>query len=194
MKGIYFLLLVFLPLVFTACNPSPKTHDMTEQKSEASNWKTEVATTLERYGHRNWIVVADAAYPQQSNPAIETIVIDATQLEAVAYVNELIEKAGHVDGTIYLDRELEYVPEDLATGVDAYRTELYKLLDGKSVTTPFHEDIIKKLDETANLYNVLILKTDMMIPYTSVFFQLECGYWPADSEQTLRGAIKNDED
>jgi hypothetical protein len=29
----------------------------------------------------------------------------------------------------------------------------------------------------------------MTIPYTSVFFELDCGYWDADAEQRLRQAI-----
>lgn len=164
---------------------------MTEQKAVETNWKTEVEEIIARYGHRNWIVVADAAYPQQSNPAIETVVIDASQLEAVNYMNGLIEKAAHVDPIIYLDRELAYVSEKNAKGVGTYRKDLDKILEGKLVNTRLHEDIIKELDETAKLFNVLVLKTNMTIPYTSVFFQLECGYWPAESEQEMRKAMKD---
>ena len=29
----------------------------------------------------------------------------------------------------------------------------------------------------------------MTIPYTSVFFELDCGYWNAGAEQRLREAI-----
>jgi hypothetical protein len=35
----------------------------------------------------------------------------------------------------------------------------------------------------------LIVKTDMTIPYTSVFFELDCGYWNAEAEQRLRQAM-----
>ena len=38
---------------------------------------------------------------------------------------------------------------------------------------------------------MLIIKTPMTLPYTSVFFQLECGYWNAESEQQLRDAMKD---
>jgi len=37
---------------------------------------------------------------------------------------------------------------------------------------------------------VLVLKTRMAIPYTSVFLQLDCQYWSADSEARLREAMK----
>jgi hypothetical protein len=29
----------------------------------------------------------------------------------------------------------------------------------------------------------------MTIPYTSVFFELDCGYWNAEAEQRLRQAM-----
>ncbi|AZQ64777.1 hypothetical protein EI427_21365 [Flammeovirga pectinis] len=157
-----------------------------EEDEEIYDWKAEVKNTLKVFGHRNWIVIADAAYPQQSNPAIKTITINATQLEAVEYVQQLIKEAKHVDANIFVDKEMAFVAEPAAKGIKSYRTALNKLLDGKSVTRKLHEDIIRELDTSAKLFNVLIIKTDLAIPYTSVFFQLECGYWNAASEENLR--------
>jgi len=193
MKPYNQLFFVFLALLFTACTQTEpsETQIMTNQKTKEQNWKAEVEAALKQYGHRNWIVIADAAYPKQSNPAIETIVIGGSQLDAVRYVSELIEKAAHVDGIIYLDRELAYVSEKNAKGVSTYRTDLNMILEGKSVTSLLHEDIIRQLDESAKLFNVLILKTNLTIPYTSVFFQLECGYWPSGSEQQMRDEMNN---
>lgn len=157
---------------------------------EVQDWKSEVAETLKLFGHRNWIVIADGAYPQQSNPAIRTITVDASQLEAIKFVTQLIEEAGHVDANIFVDKELEFVPEKDAKGINAYRTKLNELLDGKPVKNRLHEDIIRELDASAKLFNVLVIKTDLTIPYTSVFFQLECGYWNAAAEENLRKEIK----
>jgi hypothetical protein len=39
----------------------------------------------------------------------------------------------------------------------------------------------------------LIIKTELTIPYTSVFFELECGYWNAEAEERLRAGILNAE-
>ena len=33
---------------------------------------------------------------------------------------------------------------------------------------------------------IVILKTDAVLPYTSIFFELDAGYWDADREKTLR--------
>ena len=41
----------------------------------------------------------------------------------------------------------------------------------------------------SKMFNVLLLKTDMVLPYTSVFLQLDCGYWNAEKEQRLRDAL-----
>jgi L-fucose mutarotase/ribose pyranase (RbsD/FucU family) len=164
--------------------------DTTVKTEAIADWKHEIQQKLKAYGHRNWIVVADAAYPKQSNPAIETIWIDDDQLEAVAYISELVEKATHVDANIFVDKEMTFVEEKHASGIEAYRNALDNILKGKPVKSMLHEDIIKELDKSAELFNILILKTDLAIPYTSVFFQLECGYWNAESEQTLRSAMK----
>jgi hypothetical protein len=33
---------------------------------------------------------------------------------------------------------------------------------------------------------VLIIKTELTIPYTTVFFELGCAYWPGDAEDRMR--------
>jgi len=164
----------------------------TNTQAMEENWKTEVEKTLKLFGHRNWIVVADAAYPEQSNPAIKTITIDDSQLEAVEFVRQLVEKTSHVDANIFVDKEMTYVQEKDAEGISSYRTDLEKILKGKPVKTLLHEDIIRELDESAKLFNVLIIKTDLAIPYTSVFFQLECGYWNAEAEKNMRQELEKE--
>jgi len=43
------------------------------------NWRETLKDRLELYGHRNWVVIADSAYPAQSRQAIEVIVLDEDQ-------------------------------------------------------------------------------------------------------------------
>ena len=40
-----------------------------------------------------------------------------------------------------------------------------------------HENIIRKLDEGAKLFNILLFKTNMNIPYTTVFLELGVVHW-----------------
>ena len=44
--------------------------------------------------------------------------------------------------------------------------------------------------EAGKTFKVLLIKTTLTKPYTSVFFQLECGYWNAEAEKSLRDAMK----
>lgn len=155
-----------------------------------TDWKTELKQQLPIYGHRNWIVVADSAYPKQSSSAIETIYTDKGQLEVLAYVLEQIESAPHVQANVLIDAELDSVTEKDAPGVDAYRKRLNLLLKDRQFKVMPHEEIISKLDKSAKLFNILLLKTDLTIPYTSVFFELECGYWDAEKERRLRNSLE----
>jgi hypothetical protein len=134
-------------------------------------------------------VVADAAYPAQSKPGIETIVADADQIHVVQTVRDAISASRHIRANIYADRELGFVEEIDAPGVAEYRQQLDDALQGASVTCLPHEQILHKLDQSAQVFRILVIKTDMTIPYTSVFFELDCGYWNAEAEERLRQAI-----
>ncbi len=184
------LTILFSVLLMIACAAPEQKEKSTENEYQITSWKSELGKTLKLFGHRNWIVIADAAYPQQSNPAIQTIAVDASQLETVEFVSQLIEKSSHVYANIFLDKELAFVPEKNAKGIEAYRDALDHILSGKNVTTMLHEDIIRELDASAELFNVLIIKTNLALPYTSVFFQLECGYWNVEAEESLRKDLK----
>jgi hypothetical protein len=35
-----------------------------------------------------------------------------------------------------------------------------------------------------------MIKTDLALPYTSAFLELDCGYWPAEAEQKLRQKMR----
>jgi L-fucose mutarotase/ribose pyranase (RbsD/FucU family) len=184
------LLLFTIILTMLSCT-APVSNPQNNNVTESPDWKTEIEQTVKLFGHRNWIVIADGAYPEQSNPAIKTITIDDSQLEAVEFVSHLIEKATHVSANIFIDKEMAYVAEKDAHGIKKYRKDLTGVLKGKPVKTMLHEDIIRELDSSAKLFNVLIIKTDLAIPYTSVFFQLECGYWNAEAENNMRQLLEN---
>ncbi len=156
----------------------------------SSNWKQTLHSELPRMGHRNWIVIADSAYPWQTSGGITTTVTGADQIEVVKAVLAEIESSRHVRPIIYTDSELPFVPENRAPGIDAYRQELGKVLEGKNVQSIPHEQIIAKLDEGGKLFHVLLLKTNLAVPYTSVFINLDCGYWSAEAQKELTEAIQ----
>ncbi|WP_182953509.1 hypothetical protein [Pedobacter gandavensis] len=53
-----------------------------------------------------------------------------------------------------------------------------------------HNEVFKKLDAESKLFKVLVIKTNEVIPYTSVFLQLDCGYWNGEKEQQLRDEMR----
>jgi L-fucose mutarotase/ribose pyranase (RbsD/FucU family) len=156
-----------------------------------ANWKETLKDRLQLYGHRNWLVIADSAYPAQSRQAIETIVVDEEQVTVLEQTLAILGGCKHIEPNIYTDRELNFVKDTDAPGISSYRQELGALLKGHEVRTLPHEEIISTLDQVGETFRVLLIKTNMRIPYTSVFLELECGYWNADAEKRLRVSMRS---
>jgi hypothetical protein len=154
-----------------------------------SDWKDILKQRLPLYGHRNWIVVADSAYPAQARPGIETIVAGAGQLDVLRFVLNELSQSRHVRPIVYLDRELSFLNDDEAPGVSIYRQALSDLFGKQKPGELLHEQMIAKLDESAQTFRILIIKSNMTVPYTSVFLQLDCAYWGVDAERNLRAAM-----
>jgi L-fucose mutarotase/ribose pyranase (RbsD/FucU family) len=154
-----------------------------------ADWEGKLESRLALFGHRNWVVVTDSAYPAQSDPGIETITASGSGIEVIRKVLDAIRACKHIHASAYIDKELGFVEEKDAPGIGEYRKQLATALKGTSVNHIQHEQIIKKLDQSAQVFRVLIIKTSMTIPYTSVFFELDCGYWNAASEALLRAAM-----
>jgi hypothetical protein len=130
--------------------------------------------------------VVDAAYPYQSNPAIKTIVTGAKHADVVKEVLNRVKASPHVFPEIYLDRELDFVPDKEAPGIDNYRKQLQLLLKNEKVEKVLHEEMIERIDEAAETFHILVLKTNFTLPYTSVFIHLNCGYWTTEQEKKMR--------
>jgi len=153
---------------------------------EYESWESRFERLLPLFGHRNWIVVADAAYPAQSKPGIETIFTGDDHTKVLGKVLHAIDACDHVRANVYVDAELKLVAEADAPGVTSLRNDITRQLEGKNTQELAHEQIIARLDQTSMLFRILILKTTLAIPYTSVFLELECGYWSEEAEKRLR--------
>ena len=95
----------------------------------------------------------------------------------------------HVRPLIYMDSELPFVPEEDAPGVTTYRRQIGDLLHGYPVASQPHDTILSTIDQAGKQFQVLVLKTRMTIPYTSVFIRLDCKYWSEDAEKRLRAKM-----
>jgi RbsD / FucU transport protein family len=157
--------------------------------SPGAGWQTKVDHDLPLLGHRNWILIVDSAYPLQSSPGVETVATNAGQIEVVKYVLGAINNSIHVRPDIFMDAELPYVQEEDAPGTSAYRDAIAKVLEGQDVQSALHEQLIQNVDEAGKLVNVLVLKTKLAVPYSSVFIRLNCKYWADDAEERLRAKM-----
>ena len=157
--------------------------------SHAPAWRTKLSEAMPLLGHRNWILVVDSAYPLQVAPGIETIETNTGQIEVVRAVLREIDRSPQVRPVVFMDAELPFVTDEDAPGVTTYRAEVKPLLQDFPVEQKPHEEIISDIDDAGKTFRVLVLKTNMTIPYTSVFIRLDCKYWSADQEKRLRAKM-----
>jgi hypothetical protein len=153
------------------------------------HWRAVLADRVPVYGHRNWIVVADSAYPAQTRAGIEVVVTEADHLRVLRAVLDELADVKHVRPVAYLDAELPHVPEKDASGIGEYRREVKAMLADRKPQSAPHELLLDRLDKAGEKYKVLVLKTDSILPYSSVFLELDCGYWSSDAEKRLREAM-----
>lgn len=176
------LLLVAVPAIAQpAAQPS----------AQSSAWTTRLAESMPLLGHRNWILIVDSAYPLQSSPGLETIETNSGQLEVLSFVLDTINHSIHVRPDIFMDAELPFVPDQDAAGVSTYRTKVASLLHPYKIQALPHEKIIANIGEAGKTFHILVLKTTMTIPYTSVFIQLNCKYWSDHAEARLRAKMNS---
>ena len=154
-------------------------------------WQETLRRRLSYFGHRNWIVVADAAYPQQTAPGIETILAESGVTDTTTTVLAAVRSSPHIRPIIYLDKELAALPVKHAAGIETVRSQLAAATSGLPVHRLLHEEIITKLDAAGRNFHILLIKTREVLPYTSVFIELDCGYWSPEAEQDLRTAMKS---
>ena len=155
----------------------------------SNGWRDQVRDEVQLYGHRNWIAIVDSAYPAQTRAGVETIVTGADEIEVLGVVFDQLARSRHVRPKVMLDAELPAVGEADAPGITRYRAALAQALAGRDVQSLPHEQIIAKLDAAGATFRVLVLKTTLALPYTSVFIELDCGYWSAEAEQRLRDQL-----
>jgi len=187
-KILLIALVAGLGLFLPACESTEKEDE--EGAEMAMSWEQKLLKELPALGHRNWIVVADSAYPAQVSPGIEIIVSNEDHFAVLEKVLKAIDRSKHIRPRIYLDKELAFVPEDLAPGIEACREKLDTMLKGREVAPILHEELIARLDQVAKTFRVLIIKTTLALPYTSVFMELDCGYWKPEAEAKMREKMK----
>lgn len=172
-------MLVFFVLLTSSCSQNKP---LEEQKT----WEEVLEEDLHLLGHRNWILVVDKAFPEQSSPGMKYIYVEQDLLPTLEYVLGAIDNSSHVLPIVYQDKELSFISEDQVPGIGAFRANADRTLEGRNVNTLLHDEVFSLLDESSSLFRVLVIKTSCTLPYTSVFLQLDCSYWGPENELKLR--------
>ena len=154
-----------------------------------ASWQAKVEHALPLLGHRNWILIVDSAYPLETAPGIETVDTNAPVPGVLRFVLGAIDNSQHVRPDVYMDAELPFVSDDDAPGASQYRANIADLLRGIPIRSLPHDKILSTIDDAGKTFQVLVLKTNMTIPYTSVFISLNCKYWSDDAEARMRAKM-----
>jgi len=148
-----------------------------------------MAEMLPYVGHRNWIAVVDSAYPLQIGGGVEMVCAEEDIITVLEHVSSTILTQEHISAIALVDNELDYLEENDCPGISSYRQQLDDILRETTRLSQPHEQIIAAIDEAATRFRVLVIKAKHLLPYTSVFFRLECGYWDEARESRLRSHL-----
>ena len=111
---------------------------------------------------------------------------------ALDYVLHVLEQTENVRPNVYLTRELRSVENDFAPGIDDLRERLKLALHGHEPTELDQQSLLTLLEDANRSFDVLVIRTQSALPYSSVFLELQPGYWDADSESRLRDQIERE--
>lgn len=184
MKKLLFLLPVII--ILASCDFFTNGKPVEPEKG----WKEKLMKEIPLLGHRNWILVVDKAFPAQTAGGIEVINTGESLQDVLQFTLQKINRSLHVKPVVYTDRELGYITTGMVPYIDNYKQQLSKTLDGIEPQTLLHDTVFVKIDQASKLFKVLVLKTEEVIPYSSVFIQLDCRYWSGDQEKILREAMR----
>lgn len=157
-----------------------------------STWKGAVTHEVNRLGNDNWIVVAEASFPSHSRPGVRLITTDAEIPKVVDFVVNSLETTQYVRPKIYQARELRSIEDDFAPGVKTLQNQIEVALHGHEPTEIDQQSLLTLLESANQNFEVLVIRTSTALPYSSVFFELQSGYWDAHSEKLLRRRISRE--
>ncbi len=136
--------------------------------------------------------MVDKAFPAQTATGITVINTGESLQDVLQFTLQKIDRSLHVKPTIFTDKELEYITPQMVPYIENYKKTLHNNLRGIEPQTLLHDTVFVKIDKASKLFKIIVLKTEEIIPYSSVFIQLDCKYWSGDQEKALRERMKNE--
>lgn len=180
------LLTGIIIFLFTSC----LTQEVKTEPLKSPGWKEILDQQLPLLGHRNWILVVDKAFPAQTADGIEVVSSGEKLLDVLNHTLDRVEQSTHVKPVVYTDHELSFISPGQVPAIEAYREALSSELAGYEVKTMLHDSVFVKIDQASKLFKILVIKTEEVIPYSSVFIELDCSYWTPSQEKELRDRMK----
>lgn len=171
--------LFLLPLVLAECSFLPEI-------PRQGGWRDALAVQTGQLGYRNWIVISEASFPAHSRTGVRQINANEEIPAVVDEVLRTLEQTEHVTPRIYVARELRAVENDYAPGIDEFRKQLQGAMHAHETTELEQQSLLTLLEDANKSFDVLVIRTTTALPYTSVFMELQPGYWNSDSEFRLR--------
>lgn len=156
------------------------------------HWKSEVDHRVAQLGHRNWIVIAESSFPALSRDGLVQVEATAEVPEVLDHVMLALERTESVRAEVYLARERRSVTNEMAPGMDEMKVRVQQTLRGHETTEIDHQSLMTLLRQTQKHYQVLVVRTQSALPYSSVFLELRPGYWDAETEERLREQIQQE--
>jgi L-fucose mutarotase/ribose pyranase (RbsD/FucU family) len=157
-----------------------------------NKWRAAVDSQAAQLGYRNWIVIAEASFPAHSRTGVRQVAAPVDIPEALDYVLQALERTENVRPQVYVTRELRSVENDFAPGIDDMRENIRNSLHGHEPTELDQQSLLTLMEDANRSFDVLVIRTQTALPYSSVFLELRPGYWDADSEARLRERIEHE--
>ncbi len=165
----------------------------TPTHSTEEAWHTQLTENLSKVGSRNWIVIGESSFPAYSGASTTTMVTHKPAEEVFSNVLDVLEAEGHTVPRIMVCSELHDIQEDYAPGIKKYRSQINKLLPGRTHFSLKSNIINGMMEDAVKQYQVLVIKTGTSLPYSNIFIELDSSYWSTDSETALRKQISAQE-
>ncbi len=181
-----------LSLLSPGCQllPPPFSGTAAEDEEQRHTLHSLLEPHLALLGARNWIVIADPAYPILAGEGVDVVVADASLTDSLREVLALLAEDGSLTPRLWLCSELDAVPETRAPGVRRHRRELKHLIQRHLHYEVTDRIIALQLEQAAQTYRILYIKTNTPLPYSTVAIELDSGYWNSSAEAELRERLE----
>ncbi len=190
LRYLFATLLLTASCLLSSCHHIAEALRASEAAARADELRNQIAPHLDVLGARNWIVVADPAYPILAGEGVDVVVVDADLASTLREVLSALDEDGTLTPRLWLCSELEAVSERRAPGVRRYRRELRKLTARRLHYEVTDRIISLQLTQAAQTHRILYIKTSTPLPYSSIAIELDSGYWNSSDEAELRNRME----